>query len=107
MSVDVRREPQDYDLDMAEYLFNEGIPFVIVATKSDKITQKDELIKQLAVLQNAFNLQAMPLPFSSITGDGRKLLWNVIRESILDISDGDNADGGGDDSDDDDDDDNN
>ena len=83
---------------MAEYLFSEGIPFVIVATKSDKITHKDELIKQLGVLQNAFNLQAMPLPFSSITGDGRKLLWNVIRESIMDVGD-DNTDNDEDDDD--------
>lgn len=37
--VDVRLEPQRSDLDMIEWLGGNGVPFVIVFTKADKLSQ--------------------------------------------------------------------
>ena len=37
--IDIRHEPQKKDLDFLEFLGENGIPFVIVFTKADKITK--------------------------------------------------------------------
>ena len=37
--VDSRLEPQQSDLDMIQWLGENGLPFVIVFTKTDKLTQ--------------------------------------------------------------------
>jgi GTP-binding protein len=40
--VDIRREPQALDVNMLRFLQDEGLPFVIITTKCDKV-KKDEV----------------------------------------------------------------
>ncbi len=61
----------------------EGIPFVIVATKSDKVRNLADVDLLINKIADAYGLPTnMFLSFSSSTGHGRKELWNVIRDSI-------------------------
>ena len=58
---------------MFQFLIYYGIPFTIVATKSDKVSKSK---RQQAANQNAKLVGAPPwgLPFSSETGEGREAL---------------------------------
>jgi GTP-binding protein len=90
--IDIRREPQNSDLEMINLLNNEGIPYFIVATKSDKVV-KEELSKTINNLKNAFlsdvNNDVEMIPFSSITGEGRKDIWRAIRNLMTEEGDND------------------
>lgn len=96
--IDIRREPQNSDLEMVNLLNSEGIPYFIVATKSDKVA-REELSKTINNLKNTFvtddNHHVELIPFSSITGEGRKDIWRAIRNLM--IEEGDNDDENNDD----------
>ena len=60
-----------------------GIPYVVVATKADKLNP-EQMNTALIKLREKFNLPLeQPIPFSSITGFGKKQLWHAIRKGIL------------------------
>jgi GTP-binding protein EngB required for normal cell division len=56
--VDIRRDGQELDLQMAQFLRNEGVPFLIVATKADKIGEK-EANTSLELLSSCFDLRGL------------------------------------------------
>ena len=93
--IDIRREPQNSDLEMINLLNSEGIPYFIVATKSDKVA-REELSKTINNLKNAFvsddNSHVEMIPFSSITGEGRKDIWRAIRNLMTEEGDNDEND---------------
>lgn len=63
--VDPRREAQDLDLGMLQFLQREYIPYVVVATKCDKLG-KNELDRSLNALSSSMGLpRELILPFSS------------------------------------------
>ena len=81
--VDIRREIQDLDLQMLQFLQNEGLPYLIVATKADKMSAK-EVSQAVGNMGQAFNIwPKFPIPFSSITGIGRRDVWTSIKGGIL------------------------
>jgi len=60
-----------------------GIPYIVVATKADKL-KPDEMNNALILLRKKFELPFdQPIPFSSITGFVKKQLWHAIRKGIL------------------------
>ena len=65
------------------YLIDCGVPFVVVATKADKLS-KSELRRQLESFEeNYFKGTGIEvLPFSSVTRDGKDELWSKIFDSI-------------------------
>ncbi len=73
--VDARREPTALDGQLLWALVEQGIPSLVVATKVDKLT-KAERAKQLSALRREFQLaEGQPIPFSSVTGEGRDEVW--------------------------------
>lgn len=80
--VDSRLEPQKIDLAVAENLENLGRNFVVILTKSDKIS-KDNLNKQIRqfefILQYC-NFAVDIIPFSSVTKFNRDNLIAVIKK---------------------------
>lgn len=79
--VDVRLEPQRSDLDMIQWLGEEGIPFAIVFTKSDKLGQpqvESNVAHYRRVLKKTW--ENLPLLFitSSETAKGRDALLEYI-----------------------------
>ncbi len=53
--VDVRHDPTQDDIIMYNFLFKTGLPFIVVATKSDKLS-KSQIKPQLARIANIFKL---------------------------------------------------
>lgn len=78
--VDVNVPPQDSDQQLLEFLSASGRPFVIVATKSDRLSG-NQLRNSLQVLSQKFP-QTPIVPFSARTGTGRDELWQQIRTAV-------------------------
>ena len=78
MLVDVRRDPLEMDLELLEGLLESGIPTLVVATKVDKLTKRQRKV-QLDKIRRGFSLpEDLPIPFSSVTGEGREDVWDAI-----------------------------
>lgn len=77
--VDVRREPQDLDLQLVDGLREAGIPYQVVATKADKLKRR-ALDKQLAILRKVY-ADGHPIAFSSMTRAGRDDVWAAIQRA--------------------------
>ena len=80
--VDIRHDPTRDDIDMVEFLRAMGIPFQVVATKSDKISRGSRM-KYTAPICRALQVQPWELlTWSSENGDGRENLIAVIDKAI-------------------------
>jgi len=81
--VDARRDPMANDREVVELLNRSGMPYVLIASKSDKLSRA-AMAKQRARLEKAFaEPGGVPfITFSAVTGEGRKELWNVIEKHV-------------------------
>ena len=81
--IDARTGPTDDDLSMIQFLVDAEIPFLIVATKADKLS-KTALEKNLAEIKETYfsEIDVLLLPFSSETRMGRDELWNEIYRAL-------------------------
>ena len=76
--VDIRHEPTGDDAQMAEFLRHAGIPFILAATKADKLSRA---ARQRHIMPISMALQVQPfdiIPWSSQTGEGRDALMAAI-----------------------------
>ncbi|MGH8865722.1 MAG: ribosome biogenesis GTP-binding protein YihA/YsxC [Burkholderiales bacterium] len=66
------------------WLLRSGIPVLLVATKSDKLT-RSERAGSLAALREVFGLpgDADVVAYSSVTHEGRDELWQAIRKMVM------------------------
>ena len=81
--VDSRHEPTKLDLQLHEWLVHSGKPRLIVATKSDKLSN-NELKESLRRVQRVFSTERV-LTFSARTGSGRKDVWDEIDAALAEI----------------------
>ncbi|MBQ8605618.1 MAG: YihA family ribosome biogenesis GTP-binding protein [Clostridia bacterium] len=82
--VDIRHEVSDLDVDMGRYLYDAGIPFIVVATKADKLS-KTQVEKNLAALREVYDFDnAVVIPFSSQTKLGRQEVLEIIEKTLED-----------------------
>ncbi len=77
--VDSNIPPQKSDAQLNEWLEKNGRTFIVVATKTDRISG-NELAKSLKALTNEFGVK--PLTYSVKTGRGRDDLWRAIRATV-------------------------
>ena len=76
--VDCRRDPTNLDGELIAGLRAANIPFLIVATKVDKL-KRSQKAKKLAQIRKGFRLPAdQPVAFSSMTAEGRDAVWDRI-----------------------------
>ena len=78
--VDVNVPPQESDRQLLDFLSASGRPFLIVGTKSDRLSS-NQLRNSLQILAQEFP-QARILPFSAKTSAGREELWQEIRAAV-------------------------
>ena len=80
--VDIRHDPTQDDLTMNRFLRQTGQPFIVVATKADKISRAARM-KQLAPICRMLEVQPWQvIPYSSETGEGRPQLLSALAESL-------------------------
>ncbi len=76
--VDCNIAPQENDKQMIEWLRQSGRPFVVVATKADRVSG-NQLRNNLRRLNEEHQVE--PLPYSARTGSGKAELWRAILEA--------------------------
>ena len=82
--IGIRIGITDDDMMMLSYLEHYRIPYIIVATKCDKLnkTKLNQACKSL-LEENELESNTKIILYSSITHAGRDLLWNQITESCV------------------------
>ncbi|HEX8652901.1 MAG TPA: ribosome biogenesis GTP-binding protein YihA/YsxC [Pyrinomonadaceae bacterium] len=78
--VDSRHEPTTLDLQLDEWLAANAKPRVVVATKSDKLSQ-NELRKNIERARRVLTAERV-IAYSATTGRGREEVWRTIEEAI-------------------------
>jgi GTP-binding protein len=74
--LDARRGWMEPDLELREWLEFQNLPYVVVATKTDKLNRKEETNGLAAIQANMPERQL--LPFSAVTGRGVREIWQAI-----------------------------
>lgn len=78
--VDVNVPPQDSDRQLLEFLTAVKRPFLVIGTKSDRLSA-NQLRNSLRALTEGFP-EAKVLPYSARTGMGQQELWSEIRGAV-------------------------
>lgn len=76
--VDANIPPQPSDVQLVEWLRHVERPFVVVATKADRVGSR--LQASLNALKGSLQTDHV-FPFSSKTGHGKDVLWKTLREA--------------------------
>jgi len=79
--VDSNLPPQASDKQLLEWLQHVRRNFVVVATKSDRMSG-NKLASSLQLLKREYQSQRV-VPFSARTGAGRDEVWREIRKAVL------------------------
>lgn len=81
--IDIRTGPTEDDVMMINFMIDADVDFIVVATKTDKLS-KSQLKAALESLEkNFFEGTGIEIyPFSSVTRDGKEELWSRIMDSI-------------------------
>jgi GTP-binding protein len=78
--VDSRHEPTTMDLQLNEWLQHHARPRLVVATKSDKLSN-NELRKNMERIRGTLEADNV-MAYSAVTGRGRDEVWRTIDEAI-------------------------
>jgi GTP-binding protein len=87
--IDSRLDPQKIDVEFINWLIQRNIAFLILFTKTDKLS-KNQIKHKLDAYQRTLSMtwESVPdiIPVSSVTRTGKVEVLQVIREVLLDIS---------------------
>ncbi len=81
--IDIRTGPSDDDIMMINMMIDRQIPFILVATKTDKLS-KTALKNRINELEEEFfqGTGIEIIPFSSVTREGKDEVWKRITDAI-------------------------
>lgn len=81
--MDIRTGPTDDDIMMINMMIDREIPFILVATKTDKLS-KTALKNRIDELQKEFfeGTGIEIIPFSSVSREGKDEVWKRIFDAI-------------------------
>ena len=81
--IDIRTGPTDDDIMMINFLIDNGVKFIVVATKTDKLS-KTQLANALDELQKEYfeGTGIEIIPFSSVSRIGKDEVWKKIADAI-------------------------
>jgi GTP-binding protein len=79
--VDARRPATTSDLNLVRFLKDRGIPFVVAATKADKLTA-GQARAQARSIEAQVGPEIPVVAFSALTGLGKNELWKEIKKFI-------------------------
>ena len=75
--LDARRGWMEKDLDLKRWLEEHGRPYLVIATKSDKLNRSEQERGLRAIREEGVE----PLPFSAVTGRGVREIWQAITKT--------------------------
>ena len=78
--VDARHEPSPLDLQMQSWLRHFGLPSVVVSTKIDKLSGNEQ--RKMRERMGKVHGPDRIIPYSAVTRDGTRELWEVIQMSL-------------------------
>jgi GTP-binding protein len=76
--IDSRHGFKDSDRQLREWLTLHGRPYLVVATKIDKVKQSD-MHRGLAAMRRELGESEL-VPFSALTGQGAREIWQAIKK---------------------------
>jgi len=76
--LDSRRAWTDKDLDLKRWLEHHGRPYLVIATKMDKLNKSEQERGIRAIRKEGVE----PLAFSALTGRGVREIWQAIANTI-------------------------
>ncbi len=80
--MDIRRDPEEEEFMLMDFLKGKEIPFIIVLTKCDKLGKNDRL-KRIKRISEKLSMEAsFIVPFSSKTKEGKDEVWKYIKTMI-------------------------
>ena len=80
--LDSRHAPSAQDLQLESWLEHHELPFVVVSTKADRLSN-NQLRTSLRTTANTLGMDiGAVLPYSSVTGRGGDRIWKAIAERI-------------------------
>lgn len=81
--IDIRTGPTDDDIMMINWLIDSAVPFVVVATKTDKLSKSQLAAAVQKIEEEYFKGTGIEIiPFSSVTREGKERLWSRIFEAV-------------------------
>lgn len=81
--IDVRHDPMQSDIDMFRWLVTNGLPVLVIATKTDKLS-RSAAQKQIARMKQVLGVPELDiLPYSSLKNEGRSELLDSIATSLI------------------------
>ena len=75
--IDVRRGPQDEELDFVPWLEAKNIPIVVALTKADKLPKNKRML-EVAKAKKTLGLKRDPHAVSAQDGEGLDPLWRAV-----------------------------
>jgi len=76
--IDTRRGWMEKDLDLKRWLDHYCRPYLVVATKTDKLNQAEQERGLRAIRKEGVE----PLPFSALSGRGVREIWQAIMKTL-------------------------
>ena len=76
--LDARRGWMEMDLDLKRWLEVHGRPYLVIATKSDKLNQSEQERGLRAIREEGVD----PLLFSAVSGRGVREIWQAITKTL-------------------------
>lgn len=92
MLVDVRREPGEFEAQVATWTSAQGLALIPVVTKVDKISKSKRAIAVQKVARALGFSARQVIGWSAITGEGLDGLWRAIQRQLPDEEDDDTSD---------------
>lgn len=84
--IDIRHEPSANDVQMYQWIIEQGFMPVIIATKLDKI-KRSQVAKQIKLIKTTLSMEpeSTILPYSALSKQGREEIYEYI-ESLLETT---------------------
>jgi len=90
--IDIRHEPSKNDVQMYNWILDQGYEPVIIATKLDKI-KRSQIDKQLKLIKTTLKMKkgSLLFPYSALSKQGRDEIYAYIDSLIYGVDEADEA----------------
>lgn len=80
--VDIRHNASALDVDMLKFLIYHGVPFIVLATKCDKLSKSKQYLQVKSLASSLGIREELIVPTSSETGQGCDKVLEIIENKL-------------------------